>query len=229
VIRALKKEIHFFDLQFHRGVRWYRSHFPITVGIQIQDATEGMRHVSGEASPYYMFHPHAPRRMAEVVPAARLIVLLRDPVERAYSHYHHSVKFGFETLPFDEAIKKEKERLDGELEKMIADETYYSKNHRHFSYVTRGYYIEQLKELGKFFPRRQIMVIKSEDLFRRTKKTYDEVLEFLGLEPWTLKRVANVNKGSYSPGPFPLEEELRAHFRPYNNQLNDYLGVDFGW
>jgi len=167
--------------------------------------------------------------MAEVVPAARLIVLLRDPVDRAFSHYNHSIRVGIETLPFDEAVKKEKERLDGELEKMIADEAYLSKNHRHFSYVTRGYYVEQLKELSKFFPREQILVIKSEDLFRRTQETYEKILEFLGLELWTLKQTGPKNQGSYSKGGFALEAELRAHFRPYNEQLNDYLGVDLGW
>jgi len=229
VLGVAKKEIHFFDTEFHRGIRWYRANFPTTMEIQIRDATKGIRHLSGEASPYYMFHPHAPRRMAEVVPAARLIVLLRDPVERAYSHYNHVVKRGGEPLPFEEAVKKEQERLDGELEKMIADETYRSPNYRRFSYVSRGYYVDQLKELGKFFPRKQIMVIKSEDLFQRTQETYDQVLEFLELKPWTLKSTASKNKGSYSPGPLPLEKELRAHFQPYNKQLNEYLGVDFGW
>ena len=229
VIPAVKKELHFFDIEFHRGIPWYRSNFSTTIGIQIRNATKGIRHLSGEASPYYMFHPHAPRRMAEVVPDARLIVLLRDPVERAYSHYNHVVKGGAETLPFEEAIKKEQERLDGELKKMIADESYRSPNHRRFSYVSRGYYVDQLKELNKFFPRKQIMVIKSEDLFRRTQETYDRVLEFLELEPWTLKSTKTRKKGSYSPGPFPLEKELRAHFQPYNKQLNEYLGVDFGW
>jgi hypothetical protein len=66
-------------------------------------------------------------------------------------------------------------------------------------------------------------------LFRKTQETYDQVLEFLKLEPWILKSTASRNKGSYNPGPLPLEKELRAHFRPYNQRLNDYLGVDFGW
>jgi hypothetical protein len=229
VVPAVKKEIHFFDIEFHRGIRWYRSNFPTTIGLKFRNAVKGVRHISGEGSPYYMFHPHAPRRMAEAVPDVRLIVLLRDPAARAYSHYNHTVKYGFETLPFVEAIKKEKERLAGELEKMMADENYRSPKYRRYSYVSRGYYVNQLKELGRFFARKQILIIKSEDLFRQTQETYDRIVEFLELEPWTLKRTPNKLKGSYVRGPFPLEEELRAHFQPYNKQLSDYVGADFGW
>jgi hypothetical protein len=150
--------------------------------------------------------------MAEVVPDARLIVLPRDPVERAYSHYNHVVTHGAEPLPFEEAVKKEQERLDGELEKMIADETYRSLKYRRFSYVSRGYYVDQLKELGKFFPRKQIMVTKSEDLFRKTQETYGQVLEFLELQPWTLKSTASENKGSYNPGAFAARKRAARPF-----------------
>jgi len=229
IVPAVKKEVHFFDTEFHRGIAWYRSNFPTTIELKIREAIKGVRHISGEGSPYYMFHPHAPRRMAEAVPDARLIVLLRDPAERAYSHYNHVLKGGVEPLTFEEAVRREQERLAGELEKMAADENYRSLNYRRFSYVRRGYYVDQLKELGKFFPRQQIMVIKSEDMFAKTQETFDSVLKFLELEPWTLKKTPVKKKGSYTPGPFPLQEELRAHFRPYNERLNEYLGVDFGW
>jgi hypothetical protein len=229
VIPAIKKELHFFDIDFHRGIRWYRSNFPLAIRLKIRNAAKGIRHISGEGSPYYMFHPHAPRRMAEVVPRARLIVLLRDPVKRAYSHYNHVVRTGGEPLSFVDAIKMEKERLDGEAAKMISDERYRSRNHRRHSYITRGYYIEQLTELAKYFSRQQIMVVKSEDLFERTQESYARILQFLELEPWTLESTTARNIGTYSPGPVPLEEELRAHFRPYNTRLYDYLGVDFGW
>ena len=90
------KEIHYFDLQSFRGLRWYRSHFP--------PAGRSRGRITGEASPYYLFHPAVPARVAEALPDVRLVALLRDPVARAYSQYQLSVRDGHETLGFEEAL-----------------------------------------------------------------------------------------------------------------------------
>ena len=113
---AKKKEIHYFDHHFSKGNDWYRSHFPPPTW------KEGRRSITGESSPYYLFHPHAARRMAGVVPRARLIVLLRNPVDRAYSHYHQEAGRGHEPLTFEEAIEAEEARLRGERDRMLEHE-----------------------------------------------------------------------------------------------------------
>ena len=97
------------------------------------------RYLTGEATPYYLFHPHAAGRLAELIPHAKLIVLLRDPVTRALSHYQHNLAMRCESLSFEEAIQAEPERLAGELEKMMNDPAYYSYNHQQYSYLARGY------------------------------------------------------------------------------------------
>lgn len=138
VVKGVAKEIHFFDIQFHRGRLWYESCFPASA----PGGDETI--VTGEATPYYLFHPHAPRRCAEVLPDVRLIALLRNPVDRAYSHYHHEVRRGRERLSFDEAIRQERERLADTASKLLADDRAYSYAHQHFSYLSRGLYGEQI-------------------------------------------------------------------------------------
>jgi Sulfotransferase domain len=119
---ATKKEVHFFDSHrwFEKGIGWYRSRFPAPAW------GDGRRVITGEASPYYLLHPFAPHRASITVPDAKLIALLRNPVDRAYSAYKHRVLTGRESLSFEEALDAEEERTSGELEKMLSDESYHS-------------------------------------------------------------------------------------------------------
>src|SRR5579872_7315495 len=114
------KELHFFDIDFNKGIEWYRSNFPD----EIIKHDKGL--ITGEATPYYIFHPLVPKRIFEFAPKIKLIILLRNPVDRAYSHYHHEVNLSVEKLSFEEALKAESGRLEGELDKIKSDETYYS-------------------------------------------------------------------------------------------------------
>ena len=108
------------------GLRWYRSHFPLEAGGR-HIARPGLRPaIAGEASPYYLFHPLAAERLARDFPAIRIIVNLRDPVERAYSHYKEATYHGRETLSFEAALDAEDERLRGEAERIVAEPGYLS-------------------------------------------------------------------------------------------------------
>ena len=144
------KEVHYFDLNYERGERWYRGHFPNDVRRAVARRRTGVEMVCGEASPYYLFHPLVPERARALVPDARLIVLLRDPVARALSHYHHEVALGMEPLTFEEALDAEPERLDGEERRLVQFPGYASVAHQHHSYVARGHYADQLERwLGR--------------------------------------------------------------------------------
>ena len=124
------KEIHYLDLQSFRSLRWYRSHFPPTA------AARGR--ITGEASPYYLFHPAVPARVAAELPGVLLVALLRDPVPRAYSQYQLSVRDGHEQLGFEEALRAEPDRLAGEEARLLSDRAYRADAHRHQSYAARG-------------------------------------------------------------------------------------------
>lgn len=225
---ATKKEINYFDVNFSKGEEWYRSHFPPR---SIRDRAEVM---SGEASPYYLYHPHAARRAARTVPRARMVALLRDPVERAYSEYHHRYREGRETLDFEAAIEAESERLDGELEKMLADEHYVSPNHRKFSYLSRGIYVGQIREWHRHFDASQILVLESERFFKDPGGVLERILEFLDLPEWgpgpeLLEDFPTRHEGDYAPIPGATRRRLEEFFRPHNERLYEYLGEDFGW
>ncbi len=233
ICSALLKEVHFFDDGFHRGVPWYRSNFPLCSKISRRQKHELHDVLTGESSPRYLFHPHAPARMAQVIPDARLIVLLRNPVERAYAHYQHNLRRRREPLSFEEAIRGEDARLAGELEKLLADETYFSFNYTHFSYVKRGIYVDQIEAFRRHFADDRILVLQSEDFFQNVQQNVDRVFEFLGVEPYALGDVRPQNVGNYAKEKLKdqsdLYDDLVDRFAPYNRRLYETLAVDFQW
>lgn len=220
---AATKEVHFFDINFDRGVEWYRSRFsPPT-------QKEGRKVLTGESSPYYIYHPHAAQRAAQVVPGVRLIALLRNPVDRAFSDYNHKAREGRESLSFEEAIASEEERLRGEKERMLADETYSSPNYRRFSYLSRGVYVDQLEDWRGYFDEGQLLVLKSEDFFEDPQAVFERVLEFLGLPYQGTGVTGERNEGEYDQMDPATRRRLEDYFEPHNKRLYDFLGVDLGW
>jgi hypothetical protein len=225
---AFKKEVHFFDVNFGKGVDWYRSHFPSYL-YKYAKKVRNRNFVTGEASPYYIFHPHVPKRIAELVPQVKLIAILRNPVDRAYSHYHHQVRKGFERLDFEAAVARENERLFAETLKMQEDEAYFGFNHRHFSYLSRGIYVDQLKTWAKFFSKEQMLILKSEDFYTDTPRVMRQVLEFLELPFKQLASYGKYNVLPYSKMDSSVRRQLADYFEPHNQELYAYLGVHFGW
>jgi hypothetical protein len=226
VKRAFLKEVHYFDLNFDKGINWYRSNFPVRT-------SKNHGYVTGEASPYYMFHPHAARRASAVVPNAKLIVLLRDPVDRAYSHYQHQALRARgenrETLPFERALEAEEGRLRGEVERMLQDEHYLSPNHRNFSYLARGVYIDQLLSWSRHFDRTQMLILKSEDLFCDMPSILRATSAFLEIPDWAPEAYSIPNKREYTDMSPNVRRWLQDFFRPHNLRLYEYLGMDLGW
>jgi hypothetical protein len=228
------KDVHFFDRRFHKGVSWYRGHFPTHIEKFLAERSHGRPFLTGEASPSYLFHPHAPRRAAQVLPHARLIVLLRDPVSRAYSQYHHARKLGFEHLSFEEAIEAEEERFAREHERVLQDEHYYSETYKHLSYLRKGIYVDQLKAWMSVFPREQFLILKSEEFYADPAATFKQVLAFLGLAqeavPVGQQQYKPYNNNTYSSKMDPaMRKRLQEYFAPYNARLYEFLNVDFGW
>jgi hypothetical protein len=224
VAPALVKEVHYFDLAYHKGEGWYRAHFLTRLR-----RASARRVLTGEASPYYLFHPRCAERIAGMVPRAKLVVLLRNPVDRAYSHYYHEVQRGREPLSFEEAIEREAQRLQGEEDRLLQEECSYSFSHQHYSYLSRGIYVDQLKRFQPLFPREQLLVLKSETFFAEPKAVLNQVLTFLGLSTWEPDRLPKYNMGTYRAMDRILRGRLTEFFRPHNERLYKHLGVDLGW
>ena len=171
-----------------------------------------------------------PERVREVLPNAKVIFLLRDPVTRAYSHFQHSTLRRRETLSFEEAIAAEPTRLAGEEEKLLADPTYQSSAYQHFSYLARGIYADQLHRWLEHFPLEQLLVIESEQMFRDPSAVFQRVLDFLAIDPWEPAGFGNLNTGRYrSKMPESIQRQLAAYFAPHNERLYELLGTRFSW
>jgi hypothetical protein len=224
------KGVHFFDWNYDRGVDWYRSHFPSAPARKLTSLWRRSPAIAGEASSTYLFHPMAPERALEVVPGAGLIVLLRDPVERAWSHYRTRARLGKEPLSFEDAVSSEPERLAGEREHRLLDPSYRSYPLEQQAYVGLGLYLEPLKLWMERFPKRRVLVLRSEDFSRDPGRTYLGVLGFLGLPPWTPPGFRAMNASP--PGdlmPERIRAELCAMFAPHNERLAEHLQMDLGW
>jgi hypothetical protein len=232
-----KKELHFFDDLFDESVEWYRRCFP-------QPRWEDSRKtITGEATPEYLTHPSVPERMAQVIPRARLIALLRNPVDRAYSDYQQVARKRWETRSFEEAVEAEEARIRGKRGMVPEDEHHASFEHQRFRYLTKSIYVDQLLRWSEFFPEEQMLVLKSEDFFEHPAKILKPVLSFLDLPDWEpdvpefrderdkekYERIKR-NKGIYEDKMDPAtKQHLEEFFEPHNKRLYDYLGVDFGW
>ncbi len=207
------KGTYYFDIEYHRGERWYRSHFPSSA-IRDQAAVLGPVAV-GEASPYYLAHPTAATRAAELVPTARIIAVLRDPVARAHSHYQERVRQGIETLPtFAAAIDAEAGRLEGEVERMQEDPGYVSWNHLNFGYLAQSDYAAGLRRWLVAYPADQVLVLCSEDLYRDDAGVLAEVRAFLGLEDRPTGETRQWNRTGSSDLDPGLAHELTERLAP---------------
>lgn len=225
VVPAFRKEVHFFDNNYKKGVLWYKAHFHTTLYEWYKKKLYNHTVITGEASPYYIFHPRAPLRVFNTVPHVKLIAILRNPVDRAYSHYYHERRRGVETHSFEKALKKEKERLSREGEPL---DNSYKFHHQHFSYLVRGIYADQLKAWLQFFPREQLLIL-TESFFDDIPAGFDRVIHFLGLPPWKIKKYTQYNIAQYPEMNQTTRTWLQKYFEPHNNRLYQLVGRDFGW
>jgi hypothetical protein len=193
------KEVHFFDANFDQGERWYRTFFPL-----LERALGGG--CALEATPSYLYRSaEVAERMHGLIPQARLVLLLRDPVARAISHYGHQVQRGRESRSAHEALMAPDPLPNGRV------------NH----YKRRGLYADQIEQVLRFFAREQLLILKSEDLFADPEAVYLQVQEFLGLDPRPLPPLARAtNVGRSKP---VLDDAVRDHLRSFYSAPNERL------
>jgi hypothetical protein len=213
VVAPLTKEIHYFSTFYHRGPGWYRGHF----------SERATHQRTFEASPYYLAQPAVPQRVAADLPETRFVALLRDPVERAYSHYRHNVALGLERLSFADAIEAERDRLAAAAP--ARSRAWTEDVGRRYSYVTRGLYAEQLRRWYAHVDPERILVLRSEDLYEQPAATYARVVDFVGLRPLAETETVSFDVHNHwrSSAPSQLTPELRSHlsavFEPHNEEL----------
>ncbi|MCZ2402936.1 sulfotransferase domain-containing protein [Paenarthrobacter sp. Z7-10] len=228
VIRpTASKGVGYFDLNYHRGLRWYRGHFPLkalTAGGSAPDSR-----ITFESSGYYSHHPLAVPRLAEDLPGVKLLMMLRDPVDRAYSAHRHEYNRGFETESFERALELEPERLHGEVEKMQADPAYQSFAHRHHAYLGRSRYWEQVSKIHEAVGKDRLYLVDADRFFARPHEEFEEIQRWLGLPRWQPEKVMAWNAQPREPMEPQLRERLMSYFEPYDQQLAEAASIPLSW
>jgi hypothetical protein len=209
---ANRKELHYFDLFYDKGKSWYHDHFSFWAGT-----------ISGECTPFYLMHPSAPKRAWRYNKNLRLIAILRNPTERAWSHYLMNVEAGRETLNFSEALDQEQERIN--INAKINDP---KSPFLHYSYQARGRYAEQLDQWLEFFPQTQLLLINYQEFFENPWQEIQKVYRFLGVAPFYDTPLYHENAGKSNRAlPPEMAKRLNDYFRQPNQVLSEKYGIRF--
>ncbi|MFG0327045.1 MAG: sulfotransferase family protein [Phycisphaerales bacterium JB037] len=226
----IQKELHFFDLpnRYAQGLDWYRAFFPLRDRLERRPASP--RGVTGESSPYYLYHPHAAARIARDLPHTRFVVLLRDPAARAISHYFHAQRKGWENRPIEQAFDEELADPAALHRPVANNPNLLFPRHQIRSYVHRGQYADQLETWLGVIPRDRFLILQAESFFADPVAICRRVQSFLWLNPISLAPPRKVNKGRYDRSSIaPVERRLRDYYAPHNERLFDLLNTRYPW
>lgn len=219
------KEVHYFSYDYSKGLDWYKSNFPIVPNKQQNDL------LVGEASPYYLFHPHSAKRMHDVLPDIKIIAILRNPTDRAISHYFHELRHNTETLDIIDALNAEEQRIGPELQKMLDDPNYESRTHQNLSYKARGRYAEQLERYYQYYDKDTVLVLTSDELFNDTTNCLKAVYDFLGIK--TELNNIDTTPSNVGSNKKKIDDEvyqyLNDYFKEENKRLAKLIDKDLNW
>ncbi len=214
------KEPHFFNTHFDKGVEWYRRFFPL----------KSSRKIGGGVTPCYMYHPQVAERMAALLPDVKLIVMLRNPVDRAYSGYIMGRDYGWDsTETFEAALKQEKDHKKLEINILQENKNYYSEARDKLFYLERSKYYSQLSVWFRYFKREQFLFIKSENFFENPKKELTKIYDFLGIKHIYPTDLRPRNARQYDALSPEIRTELEVFFQEENEKLIELLGEEFNW
>ena len=231
IIDRIDKEIHFFDYpqKRNKGIAYYKAHFlPEFQKKQISKRL-GYAPLEGDATPF-MFHFWIPKWLFDVNPHAKLIAILRNPIDRAFSAYYHNRYRGREPLSFEDAIALETDRVKEEAENLKRDPQASIYHYSTFSYLGRGRYYEQLIRWLNFFSKDQIYVISFEDFVNDQSKICSQLFDFLNLPDYPVNSYHKINSGGYNKTiNYALRTKLRSYFQEHNQKLFRLINKKFNW
>lgn len=222
IVFPKKYDLHYFDDFYQNGFEWYKEQFPFI------DDVNGK--LAGEVTPYYIFHPLAIQRIKYHLPTVKLILLLRNPIDRAYSHFQMQIRHRNEVeTDFEVAIAKEEQRIKGEAEKIMSQLGYNSFPYRALSYLSRGLYYHQLVRLYSEFDSKQVLILKSENLFCNAEAELKKIYAFLEIDCCLPQNLEPLNVGVYSEMSASTRAKLEEYYREDNHKIINLLGNEFAW
>ena len=225
ITKSAYDELGFFDVNYHLGLNWYRSLFPsVVTKIFVKLKTKAF--LTYDVTPSYVRRPWVAKRIHDMFPSTKLIVVLRNPVDKSYSQYYNSAKRG-ENRTFEQVVKEDMDNIL-KWKTKLKDDNYFATAVEN-SILARGFYAEQLPVWFDLFSKNQIMIIQSEKLSSDTKNVMNDVFQFLGLPIFDIPNTKKVNVSQYSKMNPETRELLINFFKPYNEKLFGLLGKKFNW
>ena len=223
---AAYDEIGFFDSNFHLGLNWYRSMFPTKRRIEDIRRKEGVA-ITGEDTPFYFWNPVAAKRIQKLLPNIKLITILRNPIDRAYSEYQDVVSSESNSPSFETFIENEinTRRKDSSL---ITEENFEIFNQKN-SYLLKGIYVDQLKIWAGLFPKEQIFTLSTENLNSEPITALESVFQYLNLPDYKIKNIQRQKQKKYVPMNSQTRKMLIEFFKPHNERLFKFIGKKFDW
>ncbi len=220
------KELNYF---VRKWTRWYRPNFPTIFLKYYLKKIRKEPFLTGEASPFYLLNPFVAKEVKEQIPNVKIIIFLRDPIDRSFSQYSQWQKTEYEKLSFEEVIKQEKIKTKKDWENYIDDGSIDNRDHVRHAYLEGGLYYNQIKIWMDIFPKKQFLIIKSEDFFSNPAKILSEIFIFLGIKNYRIDVSKKYNVGSYYQMNPETKEFLKKFFKTHNENLIKLLGEKFKW
>ena len=223
-------DTHFFEYMTSNKTEWYKSHFPTNFYKSHLKRKHKQNIITGEFTSTYIWHPLVPKRIFNLLPTIKLIAILRNPVERAYSSYQQQLQYGFIDLTFEDIIETEFRRI--ELSKTHANYKIDNPDFNNFvihNIVRHGIYADYLKNWYNIFPKEQILIVDANELNNQTEKTLENIFKFLHISNHKIQDLAKVNVGKYSPMNESTRQLLFDFYKPHNLRLYKLLGRTFDW
>ena len=224
------RNIHFFEYAYSNKISWYKSHFPTKLYKSLVESIHKRKCLMSEHTSTYLHHPLIPQRVKDGIPDVKLIVSLRNPIDRAYSNYHMFVRIGTEKRTFEDAVFSELKRIE-----IIKENDNFQIKNPNFSncvesnYLRHGTYVDKLENWLKFFRREQFCIVENKDLSKNPQQVLDKIFEFLNVPHFKLRQEERWNVGKYKKMKESTRKTLEDFFKPYNERLYKLLGQNFSW
>jgi hypothetical protein len=230
---SLRKETEYLTANFSEGESWYRAHFPLILRRRWARGM-GRRLFTFEATPDYLLDPRAPRRAHDLLPDVKIVVLLREPGDRALSQFHHNKRLGLESEEFVAALDLEDERISGDLSEMATNPLTRATSFRRFTYQKRGEYARQLADWFAEYPRDRFLILESEEFFADPDRVLQDILAFVGASPWSPPEFRNYSyvgraRDAQDTMPPDLRSRLDERFAGPNRELSELIGEELEW
>ena len=220
VLQAAYDEIGYFDSNYDLGINWYQSMFP-TQNEMKKIERKAKFAITGEDTPFYFWKKEVVERIFETLPNVKLIVICRNPIDRAYSNYHLGVRYGSENLSFEDSIEDEIKFMDNHTLRESLD--------RNRSYLSKGLYAKQLEHWRKIFPREQIHILSTEEMEQKPQETLIKIFKFLEIPEYTIKNPQKQKSAKYEKMDEKTRKRLLDYYQPFNEKFFKIINQRFNW